>query len=74
MRFTRQKFGVVVLALSLVYSALYLTGRFHPMWLRMRAHGGAERAIATALGSLAFKAAVLIGGAVMAFWPERKRR
>jgi len=71
-RFSRQNFGVAVLALSLVYSALYLTGRFHPMWLRMRAHGGTERAIATVFGSLAFKAIVLIAGAFMAFWPERK--
>jgi hypothetical protein len=73
-RFTRQNFGVLLLAVSLVYSALYLTGRFHPMWLRMRAHGGAERVVATVLGSLTLKAVVLVVAALMAFWPERRRR
>ena len=72
MRFTRQNFGVLLLALSLVYSVLFITGRFHPMWLRMRAHGGAERAIATVLGSLSFKAVLLIVAALVAFWPEKK--
>lgn len=73
MRFTRQNFGVVLLALSLLYSALYLTGRFHPMWLRMRAHGGLERAVATVVGSLLFKAVILIVAALIAFWPERRK-
>ena len=72
MRLTRQNFGVLLIAISLVYSALELTKRFHPMWLRMRAHGGAERLIATALGSLSLKAIVLIAGAALAFWPEKK--
>lgn len=72
MRLTRQNFGVFLIFVSLAYSALALTNRFHPMWLRMRAHGGAERLIATALGSLTLKAVVLIVGAVLAFWPERK--
>lgn len=73
MRFTRQNFGVLLLAFSLIYSALYLTGRFHPMWLRMRAHGGFERVVATTAGSLALKAFVLIAGALLAFWPERRK-
>ena len=72
MRFTRQNFGVLILAASLVYSALYLTGRFHPMALRMRAHGGFERAATIALSSLTLKAVVLIAGAILAFWPARK--
>jgi hypothetical protein len=71
-RFTRQNAGVAILAVSLVYSALYLTGRFHPMWLRMRAHGGPERVAATVVGSLAFKAVVLVAGAVLTFWPETR--
>jgi hypothetical protein len=71
-RFTRQRFGVLILATSLVYSALYLTGMFHPMALRMRAHGGVERAIVIALNSLTLKGVVLAAGAVLAFWPSGK--
>lgn len=72
MRLTRQNFGVFLIAVSMVYSGLELTKRFHPMWLRMRAHGGAQWLIATALGSLSLKAIVLIVGALLAFWPEKK--
>ncbi|HEX4348023.1 MAG TPA: hypothetical protein VHZ73_10650 [Vicinamibacterales bacterium] len=72
MRVTRQNVGVFLIGLSVAYSALALTKRFHPMWLRMRAHGGAERLIATALGSLSLKGVVLILGAVLTFWPEKK--
>jgi hypothetical protein len=42
------------------------------MWLRMRAHGGAERAAATVLGSIAFKGAILVVAALVAFWPRRE--
>ena len=73
MRMNRQTLGVALLAISLVYSALYLTGWFHPMSLRMRAHGGVERIIASALGSLSLKAALLAAGAILAFWPSRKK-
>ena len=72
MRFTRQNFGVLVLAASLAFSGFYLAGTFHPMALRMRAHGGFERAAAIALSSLTLKAVVLIAGAILAFWPARK--
>ena len=70
----RQTVGVVVLAGSLLYSALALSGRFHPLALRMRAHGGVEHAVAVVLGSLSFKAVVLLTGAILAFWPAQKDR
>jgi hypothetical protein len=71
-RFTRQNFGVLILAASLAYSGLYLAGVFHPMSLRMRAHGGVQRAVAIALGSLTLKGVILATGAILAFWPARK--
>ena len=40
------------------------------MSLRMRAHGGAERIVALALGSLAFKGVLLAAGAILTFWPS----
>jgi len=62
---------VLLLAVSVVYSLLWLSGWFHPMALRWRAAGGAERAIAIALDSLTFKAALLIVAGLLAFWPQR---
>ncbi len=60
-----------MLAVSVAYSAVALTTRFHPMSLRMRAHGGIERIAAIVLGSLSFKATLLIVAAILAFWPSR---
>ncbi len=57
--------------MSVVDSVLWLSGWFHPMALRWRAAGGAERTIAVVLGSLTFKAALLIVAVLLAFWPER---
>ena len=71
MRLNRQTLGVVMLAVSVAYSAVALTTRFHPMSLRMRAHGGIERIAAIVLGSLSFKATLLIVAAILAFWPSR---
>lgn len=67
----RRNIGVGLLALSVVDSVLWLSGWFHPMALRWRAAGGAERTIAVVLGSLTFKAALLIVAVLLAFWPER---
>ena len=67
----RRTIGVVLLAVSVVDSLLWLSGWFHPMALRWRGHGGFERTIALALGSLSFKAALLVAGALLAFWPRR---
>jgi len=60
-----------MLAVSIGYSAMALTTRFHPMSLRMRAHGGSERMTAIVLGSVSFKASLLIVAAIVAFWPSR---
>jgi hypothetical protein len=67
----RQTLGVIILVVSIGYSALALTSRFHPMSLRMRAHGGIERMAALALGSLSFKAGLLIVAAILTFWPTK---
>lgn len=67
----RRNIGVGLLALSVVDSVLWLSGWFHPMALRWRAAGGAERTIAVVLGSLTFKAALLIVAVLLAFWPDR---
>ena len=72
MRLNRQALGVIILVVSVGYSALALTTRFHPMALRMRAHGGFERTAAIVLGSLSFKAALLIAAAILTFWPSKK--
>jgi hypothetical protein len=72
-RFNRQNIGVALLAVSLVYDGLALSGRFRPMSLRMRAHGGIEQTIAAVLGSLSLKAVLLAAGAVLAFWPVNKK-
>jgi len=71
MRNARQTIGVILLAVSVAHSALSLIGWFHPMALRMRAHGGIERMIAVALSSLFLKALLLAIGAILAFWPRR---
>ena len=73
MRLSRQNLGVAILAASLVYDALFLSGWFHPMALRMRAHGGVERIVAILLGSLSSKAVLLVVGAILAFWPARPK-
>jgi hypothetical protein len=72
-RFNRQNIGVALLAVSLVYNGLALSGRFRPMWLRMRAHGGVEQSLAIVLASLSLKAVLLASGAVLAFWPVEKK-
>jgi hypothetical protein len=69
----RRTIGVGLLAVSVVDSLLWLSGWFHPMALRWRAAGGAERTIAVVLGSLTFKAALLIVAALLAFWPDGTR-
>ena len=70
----RQKIGVVLLAASVIDSLLWLSGWFHPMALRWRAAGGAQRLVALILGSLTFKAALLFAAAVLAFWPSAKSK
>ncbi len=67
----RRAFGVLLLAVSVVDSLLWLSGWYHPMALRWRLHGGAERAVVVALDSLTFKALLLAAGAALAFWPTR---
>jgi branched-subunit amino acid transport protein len=67
----RQRVGVVLLAASIVDSLLWFSGWLHPMALRWRAAGGVARAITVVLGSLTFKAALLIVAALLAFWPRR---
>ena len=71
MRLNRQTLGVVMLAVSVAYSAVAPTARFHPLSLRVRAHGGIERIAAIVLGTLSFKATLLIVTAILAFWPSR---
>ena len=67
----RPRVGVLLLVVSVVDNLLWLSGWFHPMALRWRAAGGIERAVAIVLGSLTFKAALLIVAALLAFWPQR---
>jgi hypothetical protein len=67
----RKNIGVGLLALSVLYSAADLLGWLRPPLLRMRAHGGSERIAAIILGSMSFKAVILIVGALAAFWPAR---
>src|SRR5262249_25421911 len=55
-----QDAGVVVLAVSFAYSALDLLGWLRPILLRWRADGGVRHTLAVVLGSLTFKALVLI--------------
>jgi hypothetical protein len=69
----RQKAGVSILAATVLYYALDLLGWLRPFFLRMRANAGARRTIAIVLGSLTFKAVILIVGILLAFWPERAR-
>ena len=67
----RRTVGILLLAASVIDSLLWLSGWFHPVALRWRAHGGVERAAAIALGSLTFKAVLLMAGALLAFWPSK---
>ncbi|HZT75808.1 MAG TPA: hypothetical protein VFA27_04065 [Vicinamibacterales bacterium] len=67
----RQRVGVALLAVSIVDSLLWLSGWFHPMALRWRAAGGVQRTMAIVLGSLTFKAVLLIAAVLLAFWPKR---
>jgi hypothetical protein len=67
----RKNLGVLILALSVAYSAAELSGWLRPSFLRMRAHGGSERLAAVILASLSLKAILLILGALLAFWPVR---
>jgi hypothetical protein len=68
----RKHIGVALLAVSVLYSAVDLLGLLRPMFLRMRAHAGAERTFALVIGSVSLKAVLLLTGALLAFWPERK--
>ena len=68
----RQRVGVCLLAVSVVASLLTLSGWLHPMALRWRAAGGLYRSAAIVMGSLTFKAALLVAAAVLAFWPNRR--
>ena len=70
----RKNVGVVILALSVIYSVIDLLGWLRAPLLRMRAHGGSERLLAIVLASLSLKAVVLIVGVLLAFWPERSGR
>lgn len=71
---TRQTIGVVILALSVVYSLIDLAGWLRPWFLEWRLQGGVERTGAIVLGSLFFKAVILFTGALLAFWPRRRQR
>jgi hypothetical protein len=70
----RRHVGVGVLALSVLYSAMDLLGWLRPVLLRMRIHEGFRRNAAIVLGSITFKAIILLSGIVLAFWPEHPRR
>jgi hypothetical protein len=70
----RQHAGVIVLAVSLGYSAFDLLGWLRPLLLRWRAHTGVPHTAAIVLGSLTFKALILIAGMLLAFWPARRRK
>ena len=67
----RRRVGVGVLAASALYSAVDLLGWLRPVFLRMRIHEGPRRTAALILGSLTFKAVILLVGVVLAFWPAR---
>jgi hypothetical protein len=66
----RKHSGVAILVASVIFSALDLLGWLRPLLLRMRAHGGIERAASLILGSLSLKAIVLTVGVLLAFWPS----
>jgi hypothetical protein len=70
----RRTVGVGVLALSALYSAIDLLGWMRPVLLRMRIHEGFRRNAAIVLGSMTFKAIILVSGMVLAFWPQHPRR
>jgi len=68
----RRTVGVVLLAISVIDSLLWLSGWLHPIALRWRAQGGLERSLVIVLSSLTFKAVVLFAGVILAFWPQRE--
>ena len=70
----RRTVGLGVLALSVLYSAIDLLGWLRPVLLRMRIHEGFCRNAAIVLGSMTFKAIILLSGMVLAFWPEHSKR
>jgi hypothetical protein len=70
----RRNVGVGVLALSVLYSAIDLLGWLRPVLLRMRIHEGFRRNAAIVLGSMTFKAIILLAGIVLAFWPVQSNR
>jgi len=70
----RRTVGLGVLALSVLYSAIDLLGWLRPVLLRMRIHEGFRRNAAIVLGSMTFKAIILLSGMVLAFWPEHSKR
>jgi hypothetical protein len=70
----RQLAGIGALVVSAGGSLLDLSHALHPLALRWRAHGGAERTIAVVFGSLTFQAVILCAAAALTFWPVRRRR
>lgn len=70
----RRHTGIALLAASVIYSAVDLLGWLRPIFLRMRIYEGPRRTAAIVLGSLTFKAIILLSGIVLAFWPERSGR
>ena len=70
----RRRVGIGVLGLSVLYSAVDLIGWLRPFLLRMRIHEGFRRNAAIVLGSMTFKAIILLSGMVLAFWPEHSKR
>ena len=68
----RRTIGVWVLGGSLVYSLADLLGWLRPKLLMLGVNGGAKRTLAVVLGSLAFKAVLLVAGIGLAFWPGRR--
>jgi len=67
----RRNVGVALLGVSVLDSLLWLSGWFHPVALRWRAAGGVQHTIAIVLGSLTFKAALLLAAILLAFWPAK---
>jgi len=70
---SRRTCGVLLLIVSAIYSSLDLMGVMRPMFLRWRAHGGIDRTFAVLLGSLSFRAVLLLTAAILSFWPDRPK-
>ena len=68
----RRSMGVGLLAVSVAYSAADLAGWLHPRLLMLGVNGGPKRTLAVILGSISFKAVLLLLGAGLAFWPSRR--